>query len=119
MHNLPSMEMKTSLSSTQPVGFLGLPVEMRRLIYQYCLVRKDPFIIPDRLIGLERLSQCRIRDPKNSFLLVSKKVGAEALEVLYGDNTFQIHILRDGVCHLGGQFWEVNRQRIRNLQIVV
>ena len=113
------MEMKTSLSSTQPVGFHVLPVEMRRLIYQYCLVRKDPFIIPDRLIGLERLSQCRIRDPKNSFLLVSKKVGAEALEVLYGDNTFQISILRDGVCHLGGQFWEVNRQRIRKLQIVV
>ena len=110
------MELK---SSTRPTGFLDLAVELRRLIYLYCVVRKDPFKIPDRFMGLERLSQCRIRDPKNSLLLVSKKVGAEALEVLYGDNTFQIYILRDGGCYLTGQFWEVNRRRIRKLQVVM
>lgn len=110
------MELK---SSTPPIGFLGLPVEIRRLIYQYCLVRRDPFIIPDRFIGFERLSQCRIRDQRNSLLLVSKMVGAEALEVLYGDNAFQIDICHDGVCHLTGEFWEVNRRRIGKLQVVL
>lgn len=113
------MELKPPLSSTRPIGFLDLPVELRLHIYQYCLVRKDPFIIPHRSIGLEPLSQCRTRDPKNSLLLVSKRVGAEALEVLWGDNFFQIDVLEDRGCHLTGEFWEANRGRIRKLQVVM
>ena len=78
------MEVKESLSSRQAVGFLDTPWEIRRQIYQYCLVIKIPLSFRQTYVDpyrtqLERLNIC---DNQTSLLLVSKQVGSEALEIL-------------------------------------
>lgn len=35
------MELRESLSSTRPIGFFDLPLELRHQIYQYCHVLKE------------------------------------------------------------------------------
>lgn len=107
------------LSSTRPIAFLGLPVELRCHIYRYCLVRKDPINVNHVVIDKLYFDVWGICDREKSLLLVSKKVGAEALEVLYGDNVFQVYVHQNRGYHLERQFTDANRQMIRSLQIVV
>lgn len=67
-------------SSRQPVGFLDIPLELRRQIYQYCLVREDPIDIKPFLTSYySRLAQPQYSPRGTSLLLVSKNVGSEAL----------------------------------------
>ena len=69
-----------SSSSKRPIGFLDMPLEIRRQIYQYCLVREHPVnvdvilfqIFVDNPNSPERF----LPDEKNSLLLVSKKIGS-------------------------------------------
>ena len=110
--------MKTSLSSARPIGFLDLPLEIRRQIFQYCLVRKAP-VSSYIFIDEYRFSDWGIRDRKKSLLLVSKMVGFEALGVLYGENEFQCHLHGDGGYSLRKDFTEANKRRIRKLQVVM
>ena len=83
--------MEAALSSRRPVGFLDTPLEIRRQIYQYCLVRKDLVNFHHIYIDEYSFSERRVRDRKKSRLFVLKKVGLEALEVLYGDKVFQLY----------------------------
>ena len=101
------MEVKVFPSSRQPVSFLDLPLELRRQIYQYCLVREDPIDI----------KPCLPRG--TSLLLVSKNVGSEALEVLYGDNIFKIDFREYSGDSLQRHFTKANLQRIRKMQVVM
>lgn len=112
------MEVNVSLYSRRPLGLLDIPLEIRRQIYQYCLVRRDPVILPI-FIYEDTLSESGIRDAKNSLLLVSKKVGFEALEVLYRDNVFQIDLHDEGRTCLKRNFTEANMQKIRKIQFVM
>jgi hypothetical protein len=58
------MEVKVSLSSRGPIGFLDIPLEIRHQIYQYCLMRKDPINIHCISIDEYRFSEWGIRDEK-------------------------------------------------------
>ena len=113
------MEVKVPLSSRRPSGFLGLPLELRRYIYQYCLVREDPVAVDFIFVDPYRFSGWGIRDRKKSLLLVSKQVGFEALEVLYGDNSFLLHLNGNGGSSLERHFAEANIRRIRKVQVVM
>ena len=72
-------EIQISLSSRPAVGFLDTPLEIRQQTYQYNLASKIPLTIYHMYIdpyGFEGLDFC---DNQKSLLLVSKKVGSEAL----------------------------------------
>ena len=113
--NIPTSSSSSS-SSRQPTGFFESPLELRLQIYRYCLVCSDPVELdlfpcpsPDRQIPAEN----------KSLLLVSKKVGLEALDVLYGDNVFQVAMNGRSVTNLQLYFTEANRQRIRIMQVLL
>ena len=104
------MEVKVSVCPRQPTGFLDLPFEVRLQIYRYCLVRRTT--IHGNRIHLSG-------DKNKSLLLVSKRIGSEALDVLYGDNVFTVSALRGGEWYFNKHFTEANRQRIRKVQLLM
>jgi len=110
-----------SLHPTRPTGLLGIPLEIRLEIYRYFLIRQEP-------IKLQFLTfhpnQWPSKDdnPLNAkrrtvVLLISRQLSEEALNVLYGENVFEV-ALHWGSQSILSQFAPANRQRIRRLQIL-
>lgn len=52
---------------------------------------------------------------KNNIFLISKQISEESLNVLYGENTFNLSLSEDGERYLKKRFTESNRQRMRYL----
>ena len=112
---------KTTSSSRKPTGFLDLPVEIRLQVYRSCLVREYPvdvigYISIDRRV----FPRLPVRDKNKSLLLVSKKIGLEALDVLYGENEFMVHLhdfREGGPSDLREHFTEANIRMMRKLQV--
>lgn len=52
---------------------------------------------------------------KNSIFLLSRQISGEALDVLYGENVFKLHLHGEGEYYLKKNFVEANRQRMRYL----
>jgi hypothetical protein len=57
-------------------------------------------------------------DHKNSIFLLSKQISGEALDVLYGDNIFKLHLHGRGEYFLEKNFAEGNRKRMRYLLLI-
>ena len=112
------MDMKATSSSRPLFRFLDTPLEIRREIYRYCLLRRDPVYIHDRVFYKHPFSDKGVRDHKKSLLLVSRQVGSEALVVLYGENIFQIYLSNKGEADLKKFFSEAYIGRIRRMEIV-
>jgi hypothetical protein len=55
---------------------------------------------------------------KNSIFLVSKQISEEALDILYGENIFKLHLHGLDEVHLKKNFTEANRRRMRYLLLV-
>lgn len=55
------------------------------------------------------------RNNKNSIFLLSRQISEEALDILYGENIFILHLHGEGEYYLKENFTEANRQRIRYL----
>jgi hypothetical protein len=55
---------------------------------------------------------------KNSIFLLSKRISEEALDVLYGDNVFKLHLHGVGEHYLKKNFTDRNRQRMRYLLLI-
>ena len=113
------MEVIGSSSPKPSVGFLDTPLEIRLQIYRYCLVAKNPIITQYVSVDPWKFSSSRIRDRKKSLLLVSKRVGLEALDVLYGENVFQILLHGEGEYYLKQHFAKANIDRMRRMQFVM
>ena len=105
------MDMKVTPSSRPPCHFLDTPLEIRREIYRYCLLRRDPVYIHNRFFHV-------YRENKNSLLLVSRQVTSEALVVLYGENIFKVCLSYGGEADLQKFFAEANIGRVRRMEIV-
>ena len=114
----PQMNMKATSPSRPPFRFLDTPLEIRREIYRYCLLRRDPIYVHRQFVYKHPFSDRDVRKYKTSLLLVSKQVGLEALVVLYGENTFQIYLSDGGEADLKKLFAEANVERIRRMEIV-
>ncbi|CAF9909576.1 MAG: hypothetical protein HETSPECPRED_009464 [Heterodermia speciosa] len=87
-------------------GIMGLPLEIRNMIYEYCLTVNHTLVQCRRAAGSSRKCYCPVAsptsgsrkdlrtwedaDPTVTLLAVSKTVGFEAAGVLYGKNTWQI-----------------------------
>ena len=103
-------------SSRKPVGFLDLPPELRIEIYRYCLVSEHPIeFLP--WCPVSSLWRCTSRS--RSLLLVSKTIGSEASEVLYGENVFLVHMHGEAGHQLSKRITESNRLKIRKLQTLL
>ena len=80
--------------STTPgmTGFLDLSREIRDMIYNLCLVTDKVIVPSEEYYPLDRVRDLAFRNsmPTVALLGVSKLVGAEAAEVLYGNNTWRI-----------------------------
>jgi hypothetical protein len=55
---------------------------------------------------------------QNSILLVSKDISEEALDILYGENIFKLHLHGEGEYFIRKNFTDRNRQRMRHLLLI-
>jgi hypothetical protein len=94
-----------------------MPLDIRRQIYHYCLVRRFPIVVNYLRCDEYHLSGCGVDEKVKSILLVSKKIGEEALNVLYCGNVFRVHLCTDGGACLKKKFTEANRRKMRRLQV--
>ncbi|OCL13537.1 hypothetical protein AOQ84DRAFT_104920 [Glonium stellatum] len=105
---------------THAVCLLSVPLEIRREIYRYLLIQQNPIAVD--LVYMfkqffDRHGTSPGRDSRINILLASRQVCEEALDVLYGENVFQIH-LYDWDLNAISQFACDNRQRIRRLRLL-
>ncbi|KAI9640218.1 hypothetical protein NHQ30_011456 [Ciborinia camelliae] len=121
-----------SLTPT-PKTFLGLPSEIRLIIYRFYFPPKRIIEVcppecnilnnhPDVDEGLNQ-SHLVIYEPnKNSIniniLLLSKPISEEALNILYGESVFRMMLNPCAVDCLKEKFTETNMQRIRHLRVI-
>jgi hypothetical protein len=98
---------------TQPTGLLDIPLEIRLEIYRYSLIRREPI----KLHFLKFLPD-RGGSKKHTVVLISRQLSEEALDVLYGENVFEVR-LHYGSQRILNKFAPANRQRIRRLQLFV
>ena len=113
------MEVRGSSSRTPSVGFLDTPLEIRLQVYRYCLVDRTPVVVQYISVDPWQFSDAGICDKKKSLLLVSRQVGLEALDVLYGENFFQILLHGGGGYYLKQHFAKANIDRMRRMQFVM
>ena len=109
------MEVKGSSSSRPPIGFLNTSLEIRLQIYRYCLLHKKPLEFYHTGSYEYCSSNWSVRGRNKSLLLVSKQIGSEALEVLYGENVFRIDF-GGGEDYLIKSFAEANIGRMRRME---
>ena len=110
--------MKATSSSRPPFRFLNTPLEIRREIYRYCLLRRDPVCIHHPFSYRHPFSDRGTREYKISLLLVSRQVGSEALVVLYGENIFKVCLSDGGEADLKKLFAKANIGRVRRMEIL-
>lgn len=108
-----------SPSQRRPVGFLDMPLELRRQVYIYCLVRSAPITLDFLPTSKYHYSERAVKDEAKSLLLVSRKIGHEAGDVLYSENVFEVHLYGDDGSRLKSNFSKANIQKIRKLQVVM
>lgn len=71
------------------IGFLHLPYELRRMIYDYFIPRGYHVELAEGALRWAKNGQwTRIEHPFYNILRVSKQVSKECLDILYGDNMF-------------------------------
>ena len=70
-------------------------------------------VASDSVIDLWKISNNR-----GSLLLVSKQIGEEALDLLYGENIFELHLHGEGEYFLRKNFSERNRRRMRYILVI-
>lgn len=107
---------QTSLETppVAPAGLLRLPLEIRLQIYRYC-------VFQNRSVEITRSLNDRswhANENKNSILFLSKQISEEALDILYGENVFKMHLNGGGEAALKDNFTKANAQRMRYLLVV-
>ena len=110
-----------SLHLTQPTGLLGIPLKIRLEIYRYSLIRRKPInlqFLNYRLYQSLHENYKPLNPKGHTVVLVSRQISEEALNVLYGENVFEI-TLHQGNQRFPSEFAPTNMQRIRRLQLFV
>ncbi len=87
--------------------------------FNHSLASEDVIKLHQIFLGSWKTTKSAACDEKMSLLLISKQVGYEALNVLYGDNIFQKLLHENGGLCLLNHLSEANRHRIRKIQIVL
>ena len=96
---MPSTEPKTGIpdqSSALQFHLFGLPLDLRIMIYEVCLLSPGEIIIQRVRHDQEQLESNKRLVPNVNILLVSRQVYREAAPVMYGCNTFKFYLQPDG-----------------------
>jgi hypothetical protein len=123
--NTPAADGKlvdTSLLVQTPprTSFLDLPYEIRRAIYCYFIPRRTTFNIrfyPRSLYAAMPHSGC-LGNGFRGLLLVCRQVSDEALDILYGENAFEVVMNLVGQNIARPMFPQSNRRRIRHVLLL-
>ena len=97
------------MADSTPTGFLDIPLELRRQIYQYCLVR--PSLLTVNYLWNDIVPEDTFGRYQKSLLLMCRQISEEALDVLYGGNNFRVDLNPGGGIYLEKNFTETNRKR--------
>lgn len=122
---IASDEIRQLHSYFGPSGFLNLPFDIRRIIYSFLIPRKQVIRITRSMLACGIESSDNDSDFFNSHhsrlnvLHLSREISEEALDILYGENLFQVFLNGDGEGDLEHNFTERNRHRIRNLLVLM
>ena len=103
-----------SLVSCRQSSLLDLPLELRREIYRYCLVREAPIRASGKVYSEKHFTNGGHRVKRMSLLLVNKQINVEALDILYGENYFLISMTATEGVNLKKRFAKHNLTKIRN-----
>jgi hypothetical protein len=132
------MESLAKVPSQEPTGFLHLPFELRLQVYYNCLPHKTIFNVTpvesnflklrheDRYLWFEGYDLEFFESvpdwmgrPGDSalpgLLQVSRQISDEALNVLYGDNLFDVSPTCEGEQSPKTRFSDANRRRMNSL----
>jgi hypothetical protein len=111
-------------SKLPPAGLSDLPFEIRLRIYHYLIPQNrvievnNPRIeypFHDIDLNCDVLTFGRNR---NSYLLVSKQISEETLDILYGENIFKIYLHVDRHILLWENFTTANIRRMRDILVI-
>lgn len=118
---LENFQLFTSESNSRiiPSGsatLLDTPLELRQEVYRYIFLAREPIDLRSLVIKDEQTwPECKER---TAILCVSRQISEEALNVLYGENVFEIDI-HHGNHNVVRNFSLANQLRIRRLQVVI
>lgn len=82
-------------------------MELRLEIYKLCIPRKETInvLVP------------RVKFEAKGILFVSQQISKECLDILYGENTFELPLNAEGEAYMCINFGPLNRERMRHLAI--
>ncbi|KAM0800082.1 hypothetical protein BDR22DRAFT_260465 [Usnea florida] len=118
---MPSTEAKTGVpdqSSVLQFHLFGLPLDLRIMIYEVCLLSPGEIIIQRVRHDQEQLISRKRQVPNVNVLLVSRQVYGEAAPVMYGCNTFKFYLQPDGSTDFNlfeSRLSSISRNRIYHL----
>jgi hypothetical protein len=93
-----------------------IPLELRQEVYRYIFLAREPIDLRSLVIKDEQTwPECKKR---TAILCVSRQISGETLDVLYGENVFEIDI-HHGNHNVVRNFSLANQLRIRRLQFVI
>ncbi|KAF2684428.1 hypothetical protein K458DRAFT_388897 [Lentithecium fluviatile CBS 122367] len=125
--NLEKLKKLLEPPEAPPTGILRLPIEIRLEVYYYCIPRKQVIdfedvqeemdlesdhdlehgvvydsdledgVVHESDLGTNFVDYWNLNKNKNSIFLLSEQINEEALDVLYGENFFKLHL--NGTSH--------------------
>ncbi len=100
------------------LGFFALPLEIRQVIYQYCLAHDDPISIES--LYLLKLAPPRVRKMRRrNLLLLCRQTCLEAAGGIYKYNRFSVSVFATLEEFVGSQIGNFDLSRIRHLELVI
>jgi hypothetical protein len=118
----PTKMMRLEAARPRQNDLLRVPLEIRREIYRYFLVYPEPIRVQSLDVSRDPWSddyyQYLGRDRHTAVLQVSRQISEESLDLLYGENFFEV-ILGDEYENVLSRFAPANMERIRRVQLVL
>lgn len=102
--------------TSESATFLDIPLELRQEVYRFIFLAREP--IDQRSLVFKDEQTWQEWKKRTAILRVSRQVNGEALNVLYGENIFEVDV-HHGNHNVVWNFSLANQLRIRRLQLVI
>ena len=122
---MPSTEPKLGVPGQSPAlqfHLFDLPLDLRIMLYEVCLLSPGEIIIQRVRHDQEQLESNKRLVPNVNILLVSRQVYREAAPVMYGCNTFKFYLQPDGLTDFNlfeSRLTSISRNRIYHIDFTL